>query len=157
MTRSWDWATGEGLLGLDDLGEWDAAFERGERNLGTAAIGLAFNCPLEDASPRIVRATQLPDTDQRGFAFTAVDTAARLNGALTPELYEVLRAAGPGRRSIAVKAVGDTMTFVPFRDLPPWLKRWKAVSAVLNKLEAWRLRIAYAAEDAWQALRGRRS
>ncbi|MFC7513177.1 hypothetical protein ACFQV4_36325 [Streptomyces thermocarboxydus] len=36
---------GEGLLGLDDLGEWDAAFERGERNLGTAAIGLAFNCP----------------------------------------------------------------------------------------------------------------
>ncbi|WP_337662625.1 hypothetical protein [Streptomyces sp. XHT-2] len=115
MTRSWDWATGEGLLGLDDLGEWDAAFERGERNLGTAAIGLAFNCPLEDASPRIVRATQLPDTDQRGFAFTAVGTAARLNGALTPELYEVLRAAGPGRRSIAVNAVGDTRPFVPFR------------------------------------------
>ncbi|MGV9915726.1 hypothetical protein ACWDUK_00615 [Streptomyces cellulosae] len=56
-----------------------------------------------------------------------------------------------------MNAVGDTMTFVPFRDLPPWLKRWKAVSAVLNKLEAWRLRIAYAAEDAWQALRGRRS
>ncbi|MGA5520111.1 hypothetical protein ACPCK2_28310 [Streptomyces pseudogriseolus] len=157
MTRSWDWVTGEGLLGLDDPEEWDAAFERGERHLGTAAIGLAFNCPLENASPRLVRATQLPDTDQRGFAFTAVGTAARLNGALTPELYEVLRAAGPGRRSIAVNAVDDTMTFVPFRDLPPWLKRRKVISAVLNKLEAWRLRTAYAAEDAWQALCGRRS
>ncbi len=62
MTGSWDWVTGEGLLGLDDPAEWDAAFARGERSLGTAAIGLAFNCPLADASPRIVRATQLPDT-----------------------------------------------------------------------------------------------
>ncbi|MGA4981465.1 hypothetical protein ACPB9I_05215 [Streptomyces cellulosae] len=157
MTRAWVWARGESLLALDDPAGWDAAFARGERSLGTAAIGLAFNCPLEEASPRIARAPRLPDIAQRGFAFTAVGTAARLNGALTPELYEVLRAAGPGRRSIAVNAVGDTMTFVPFRDLPPWLKRWKAVSAVLNKLEAWRLRIAYAAEDAWQALRGRRS
>ncbi|MCP9996502.1 hypothetical protein LUX34_13990 [Streptomyces werraensis] len=129
--------TGEGLLGLDDPGEWDAAFERGERNLGTAAIGLAFNCPLEDASPRLVRATQLPDTAQRGFAFTAVGTAARLNGALTPELYEVLRAAGPGRKSIAVNAVDDTLTFVRFRDLPPWLK-WRVVYVtVRDKLEGW--------------------
>ncbi|WP_268220540.1 hypothetical protein [Streptomyces sp. EMB24] len=153
MTRSWDWATGEGLLGLDNPEEWDAAFERGERSSGTAAIGLAFNCSLEDASPRLVRATQLPDTDQRGFAFTAVGTAARLNGALTPELYEVLRAAGPGRRSIAVNAVDDTLTFVPFRDLPPWLKRWAVYVTVRDKLEGWWLRGEDASRRVWQAVR----
>ncbi|MFJ8901883.1 hypothetical protein [Streptomyces sp. NPDC102370] len=32
MTRPRDWATGGGLLGLDGPGEWDAAFERGERD-----------------------------------------------------------------------------------------------------------------------------
>ncbi|CAL9295347.1 hypothetical protein [Streptomyces sp. R02] len=157
MPSGWNWESGKGLLGLDDPAEWDAAFERGENHLGTAAIGLAFNCPLEEASPRIARATRLPDRNQRGFAFTAVGTAARLNGALTPELYAVLRAEGPGRRSMAVNAIDDTLTFVPFRDLPPWLKRWKAVSKVLDKLETWRLEFAYAVSDAWKALRGRRS
>ncbi|MFF9337607.1 hypothetical protein [Streptomyces albogriseolus] len=157
MTRSWDWATGEGLLGLDNPEEWDAAFERGERSLGTAAIGLASNCPLEDASPRLVRATQLPDTDQRGFAFTAVGTAARLNGALTPELYEMLRAAGPGPRSVAVNAVDDTLTFVRFRDLPPWLKRWAVYRTVRDTAEGWWLRGEDAVGDAWRALRRRRS
>ncbi|MFC9113336.1 hypothetical protein ACFTWN_08335 [Streptomyces sp. NPDC057092] len=46
MTRPRDWATGGGLLGLDDPGEWAAAFARGERD-------------------------RLPDTAQRGFARTA--------------------------------------------------------------------------------------
>ncbi|MEU9628517.1 hypothetical protein ACFZDB_28095 [Streptomyces luteogriseus] len=27
MSRGWDWESGEGLLRLDDPGEWDAAFE----------------------------------------------------------------------------------------------------------------------------------
>ena len=54
-------------------------WESGEGHLGTAVIGLAFNCSLEEASPRIVRAMQLPDPGQRGFAFTAAGTAARLN------------------------------------------------------------------------------
>ncbi|MFJ4269778.1 hypothetical protein ACIP29_04445 [Streptomyces coelicoflavus] len=155
MTKDWNWQTGERLLALDDPVEWDAAFERGERSLGTAAIGLAFNCSLEEASPRIVRATQLPDIAQRGFAFTAAGTAARLNGTLTPELYAVLRAEGPGRRSIAVNAIDDTLTFVPFRRLPTWLKYWRVVSTVRNKLDAWRLSASYAVIDAWKALRRR--
>ncbi|MEU4983544.1 hypothetical protein [Streptomyces sp. NPDC021969] len=155
MTKDWDWRTGERLLALDDPAEWDAAFARGERSLGTAAIGLAFNCSLEEASPRIVRAMQLPDIAQRGFAFTAAGTAARLNGTLTPELYAALRAAGPGRRSIAVNAIDDTLTFVPFRRLPTWLKCWSVVSTVRNKLDAWRLSLAYAASDAWKAMRRR--
>ncbi|PPS82383.1 hypothetical protein [Streptomyces sp. MH60] len=155
MSTHRNWQTGERLLALNDPKEWDAAFERGERSLGTAAIGLAFNCSLEEASPRIVRAMQLPDVAQRGFACTAAGTAARLNGALTPELYAALRAEGPGRRSIAVNAINDTLTFVPFRRLPTWLKCWRVVSTVRNKLDAWRLSCTYAATDAWGAVRRR--
>jgi hypothetical protein len=157
MASEWDWGSGEGLLGLDDPDEWDAAFERGEPHLGTAVIGLAFQCSLEEASPRIVRAMRLSDRDQRGFAFTAAGVAARLNGELTPELYAALRAEGTGRMSIAENAIDDTLDHVPFRQLPLWLKWWKVVSKVLDKLEVWRLTITYAAEDAWKALRGRRS
>ncbi|MFF5155338.1 hypothetical protein ACFY3N_03515 [Streptomyces sp. NPDC000348] len=155
MAAGWDWETGEGLLGLDDPADWDAAFERGENRLGTAAIGLAFNCPLEEASPRIVRATRLPDVAQRGFAFTAVGTAARLNGALTPELYAVLRAEG--LVGTAEDAVRDTLTFVPFRDLPPWFKRRSVYLTVRDTLEGWWLRAEDTAGDAWWALRRRRS
>jgi hypothetical protein len=157
MASDLDWESGEGLLGIDDPAEWDAALERGENHLGTAAIGLAFNCSLEDASPRIVRAMQLPDAAQRGFAFTAAGTAARLNGALTPELYAALRAEGPGRKSIAENAIDDTLDYVPFRQLPMWLKWRKIVSKVQDKLETWRLESVYAVSDAWRALRGRRS
>ncbi|MCX5560009.1 hypothetical protein [Streptomyces sp. NBC_00038] len=157
MASEWAWESGEGLLGIDDPAEVDAAFERGEEHLGTAVIGLAFNCSLAEASPRIVRAMQLSDRDQRGFAFTAAGTAARLNGELTPELYAALRAEGPGRRSIAENAIDDTLDYVPFRQLPLWLKWWKVVSKVLDKLETWRLESAYAAGDAWKALRRCRS
>ncbi|WP_237556731.1 hypothetical protein [Streptomyces sp. SID4956] len=66
MASGWDWETGEGVSRIDDPAEVDAAFERGEWALGSAVIGLAFNCSLEEASPRIVRATRLPDRGQRG-------------------------------------------------------------------------------------------
>lgn len=133
--------------------EWD--WERGERSLGTAAIGLAFNCSLEEASPRIVKAMQLADRGQRGFAYTAAGTAARLNGELTPELYAALRAEGPG--GIADDAIRDTLTFVSFRKLPPWFK-WQMVrTTVVDKLEYWQRRASDAAEDAREALRRRRS
>lgn len=155
MTAGHDWDTGEGLIRVDDPAEVDAAFERGNGHLGTAVIGLAFNCSLEEASPRIVRAMQLPDIDQRVFAFTAAGVAARLNGALTAELYAALRAEGPGRLSIAVHAIKDTLTFVPFWQLPPRFKWWKVQSRVRNKLEGWWLRSAESVEDAWNALRRR--
>ncbi|MEV7388534.1 MULTISPECIES: hypothetical protein [unclassified Streptomyces] len=148
------WETGEGLLGLDDPAEWDAAFERGEDHLGTAVIGLALNCPLEEASPRILRAMMLPDRNQRGYAFTAAGTAARLNGRLTPELYEALRTEVQDGR--AEDAIGDTLTFVPYRDLPPWLKRRWVYVTVRGKLEYWWLRCTDAVEDGRRALRGRR-
>jgi hypothetical protein len=157
VASKWDWETGEGVSHIDDPAEVDAAFERGEWPLGSAVIGLAFNCSLAEASPRIVRAMQLPDLAQRGFAFTAAGTAARLNGELTPELYAALRAEGPGRRSIAEYAITDTLTFVPFRQLPPWFK-WQMVrTTVQDKLEYWWLRTTDAVGDAWRVLRRRRS
>lgn len=148
------WETGEGLLGLADPAEWDAAFARGEDHLGTAVIGLALNCPVEEASPRIVRAMRLPDRDQRGYAFTATGHAARLNGGLTPELFAALRAEGLG--GVAEHPIRDTLTFVPFRDLPPWFKRRWAYVTVRDKLEYWWLRCADAVEDGRRILRGRR-
>ncbi|MEV6756452.1 hypothetical protein [Streptomyces sp. NPDC051214] len=155
MAAEWNWESGEGLLGLDDPAEWDAAYARGERSLGTAAIGLAFNCTLREASPRIVKAMRLPDHGQRGFAYTAAGTAARLNNALTPELYAALRAEG--HRGLAENAVDDTLTFVPFRELPPWFKWRKVASKVRDKLGTWRLNATYAAEDIRTAVRRRRS
>ncbi|MER7836711.1 hypothetical protein ABTY98_12540 [Streptomyces sp. NPDC096040] len=154
MASEWDWESGAGLLGIDDPAAVDAAFERGERRVGTAVIGLALQCSLEEASPRIVRAMGLSDPHQRGFAFTAAGDAARINGALTSELYQALRAEGP--HGLAEYAIKDTLTFVPFRDLPPWFKWWKVRSAVRNKLEYWWLRSEDAVGDAWRALRGRR-
>ncbi|MFD6295892.1 hypothetical protein ACFWFU_13895 [Streptomyces sp. NPDC060235] len=153
MTSGHDWDTGEGLIRIHDPAEVDAAFERGNGHLGTAVIGLAFNCSLEEASPRIIRAMHLSDIDQRVFAFTAAGVAARLNGALTPELYAALRAEGPGRLSIAVNAIADTLCFVLFRDLPLWLKWWKVESRIRDKLETWRLEFVYAVGDVRKALR----
>ncbi|MEU1103590.1 hypothetical protein ABZ408_21855 [Streptomyces tibetensis] len=155
MSGGGDWGSGEGLLRLDDPEEWDAAFERGDVGLGTAVIGLAFHCPLAEVSPRIVRAMRLPDAGQRGFAFTAAGHAARLNGELTPELYAALRAEGPG--GVAEHPIRDTLTFVPFRKLPPWFKRRWVYVAVRDKLEAWWLRCVYAVGDGWRAVRGHRS
>ncbi|MER5572551.1 hypothetical protein [Streptomyces massasporeus] len=154
-SRGWDWESGEGLLRLDDPGEWDAAFERGEERLGTAVIGLAFHCSLAEASPRIARAMRLPDAGQRGFAFTAAGHAARLNRELTPELYAALRAEGPG--GVAEHPIRDTLTFVPFRKLSPWFKRRWVYVAVRDKLQAWWLRCVYGIEDAWRAVGGHRS
>ncbi|MFJ4836100.1 hypothetical protein ACIP79_40305 [Streptomyces sp. NPDC088747] len=154
MTSEYNWETGEGVSHIDDPAEVDAAFERGEWSLGSAVIGLAFNCSLEEASPRIVRAMRLSDPDQRGFAFTAAGAAARLNGELTPELYAALRTEGP--HGLAEHAINDTLYSVPFRDLPPWFKWRKVVNAVRNKLEGWWLRSEDAVGDAWRALRRRR-
>ncbi|MEV5931007.1 hypothetical protein ACPCSG_33295 [Streptomyces cellulosae] len=46
LASGWDWETGEGVSRIDDPAEVNAAFERGEWALGSAVIGLAFNCSL---------------------------------------------------------------------------------------------------------------
>lgn len=141
-----DWETGEGLLGLDDPAEVDAAFARGARHLGTAVIGLALNCPLEDAVPRILGALRLPDAGQRAYAFTAAGTAARLNRRLTPELYDALRAEGL-TGGTAEDAIRDTLTFVPFRELPGWFRWCRVRLGVRDRAEGWWLRAVDAGRD----------
>lgn len=54
MMPDWNRQTGEGLPALDDPEEWDAAYQRRAQHLGTAAIGLALTCSLEQATPRVV-------------------------------------------------------------------------------------------------------
>ncbi|MGW7070671.1 hypothetical protein ACWGII_02930 [Streptomyces sp. NPDC054855] len=154
MVSGWDWDGDESLLRFDDPAEWDAAHERGEGSLGSAVIGLAFNCSLADASPRIIKAMRLPDHGQRGFAYTAAGVAARVNGGLTPELFAALRAEG--HRGFAESAVDDTLDYVPFRELPLWFK-WRTVaSKVQDKLTVWRMRSEDAAGAVRKALRRRR-
>jgi hypothetical protein len=154
MASEYDWASGEGLSRIDDPAAVDAAFERGEQHLGTAVVGLAFTCPLAEASPRIVRAMRLPDPVQRQIAFTAAGTAARVNGALTPELYDALRAEGSS--GFAETAIDDTLTFVPFRELPPWLKRRWLLTGIRDTVQGWWLRTADAVDTAWRSARRRR-
>ncbi|MEW2306962.1 hypothetical protein AB0958_44795 [Streptomyces sp. NPDC006655] len=78
---------------------------------------------------------KLPDPGERGYACTAAGTAARLNRRLTPELFAALRAEGPG--APAADAIGDTLTLVPFRELPPWFKRRCVDVTVRGTLVHW--------------------
>ncbi|WP_245236987.1 hypothetical protein RFN58_25730 [Streptomyces iakyrus] len=97
---------------------------------------------------------QLPDQEQRGYAFTAAGHAARLHERLTPQLYAVLRVEGAGGG--AEHAIRDVLTYVPFRRLPSWLKwRW-VLATVRDKVQGWWLRAADAGGDAWRALRRRK-
>ncbi|MFF7157979.1 hypothetical protein [Streptomyces sp. NPDC008139] len=151
MASEYDWDSGEGLSRIDDPAAVDAAFERGERHLGTAVVGLAFTCPLAESSPRIVRATGLPDPTERQFAFTAAGVAARVHGALTPELYAALRAEGSS--GFAETAIDDALTFVPFRKLPPWLKRRWLLTGARDTAQGWWLRAADLADRVWRTVR----
>lgn len=155
-SSEYNWESGEGLSRIDDPSAVDAAFERGERHLGTAVVGLAFTCPLAVASPRIVRAMRLADPVQRQIAFTAAGVAARVNGNLTPEVFAALRAEGSS--GFAETAIDDTLTFVPFRRLPLWLKRRWLLTGMRDTVQGWWLRGTDAVGDAWRrVVRRRRS
>ncbi len=67
----------------------------------------------------------------------------------------MLRAKGLG--GVVEDAIRDTLTFVPFRELPPWFKRRSVYLTVRDALEGWWVPAEDAAGDAWRALRGRRS
>lgn len=119
MASDRDWESGKGLLGIDDPAEWDAAWERGESRLGTAAIGLALQCSLEEASPRIVRATQLPHPEQRGVRLHRSGyRSATQPGADAGAVRGTARggAQGPGRgrhqRHAELRAVPQTAVVV---------------------------------------------
>jgi hypothetical protein len=122
MPRERDWGTGEGLIDISDPAEVDAAFDRNEPRVGTAVIGLVLNSDaLSTVAPRVERALSSEDPKVRQLGFVAVGDTARLFGELTPAIYGAMRAEGLG--GVADTAIKDTLTFVPFRELPWWLRR----------------------------------
>ncbi|MFC0548285.1 hypothetical protein [Kutzneria chonburiensis] len=124
-----DWATGRGLLAVDDPAEVDDAFARKEKHVGIAVVGLALNNEdLDAVAPRVVRAIESDDVETRRLGFTAAGHSARLFQTLDPRIGEVLHRFR--KDGIASTALDDVLSFVPFRQLPRWLK----VESVRRKL-----------------------
>ncbi len=143
MTREYDWETGEGLLRVHDPEEVDAAFDRGERRVGTALIGLVLNGDdFAVLAPRVERGLRSADRDVRQFAFVAAGHTARLFGELSPGIYEILHAEGP--HGVAENAISDALDYVPFRDMPWWLRRLKVTTDIRQFVAR---RWLYAVED----------
>lgn len=138
-----------------DLAEVDAAFERGDPEVGTAVVKLVFGgAGVEEVAARVVRALRSADAGTRRLGGVAAGDLARTAGRLTPELYGVLRAEGFG--GVADTAIKDVLTFVPFRRLPRWYQwQWLRLT-VRDAVEGWWLRLADLLESGWAALRRRR-
>jgi len=116
-----DWASGRGLLAVDDPAEVDNAFARGEKHVGIAVVGLALNNEdLDVVAPRVVRAIESDDVETRRLGFTAAGHSARLFEILDPRVEEVLRRFR--KDDIASTALDDVLQYVPFRRLSCWLK-----------------------------------
>lgn len=148
MARDYDWETGAGLLRVRDAEEVDAAFDRGERRVGTALIGLVLNGDdFGVVAPRVERGLRSTERDVRQFAFVAAGHTARLFGELSPGIYEILRAEGP--HGVAENAISDALDHVPFGDMPWWLRRLKVTTGVRQFLAR---RWLYAVEDVWSAI-----
>ncbi|GAA1149977.1 hypothetical protein F4556_004631 [Kitasatospora gansuensis] len=132
----------------------DAAFERGDPEVGTAVVRLVFSgAGVEEVAPRVVRALGSADAGVRRLGGVAAGDLARTAGRLTPQLYEVLRAEGFG--GVADTAIKDVLTFVPFRRLPGWY-RWQWLRlTVRDTVQGWWLRLVDLAETGWAALRRR--
>jgi hypothetical protein len=114
-----DWENGTGLIGVDDPATVDDAFDRGERHVGVAVIGLALNHPDPNAIlRRVARALRSADPDTRQQATVALAHVARLHRTVNQECLDLLRARPRGN-----EADSDLWTFVPRRRLPWWLWR----------------------------------
>lgn len=153
MSDDLNWETGAGLIGVCDPAEVDAAFDRGERHVGTAVVGLVLNA--DDATvvaPQVLRALRSSDPMVRSLGFVATGDMARLSGALTPDIYAELRAEGLG--GVADTALKDTMTFIPFWQLPWWLRRMCLWLRLRNRAEGRLLRIQDFLERARDSVKG---
>ncbi|MFF4261054.1 hypothetical protein [Streptomyces virginiae] len=96
-----------------------AAFERGEPRVGEAVIGLALN--HEDPAavlPMVARALESADRVIRQQGVIALAHVARLHRTVDRRCLELLRRCPRGN-----EADDDLWSFVPHRELPPWLWR----------------------------------
>ncbi|MGD3110910.1 hypothetical protein [Streptomyces sp. YGL11-2] len=152
MPQELDWETGDGLIGIRDPAEVDAAFDRGERYVGTAVVGLVLNSDdVAVVAPRVLRALHSSDATVRSPGFVAAGDMARLFGTLTPEIYAELRTEGLG--GVADTAIKDAMTFVPFWELPWWLRGMCLRLRLRNRAEGRLLALQDLAERATDAVK----
>ena len=123
---TFDWGTGNGLLGISNPHDVDAAFERGEPHVGIALIGLVLNeCDFEEISPRIVRALDSPSVPLILQGLVATGHAARIYRKLSGEIYRRVRLLE--KEGVADAAMSDIMEYIPFSDLPVWIKHKKLI------------------------------
>ncbi|GGX94242.1 hypothetical protein [Streptomyces fructofermentans] len=130
-----DWEQGTGLIGVQDPAVVDAAFERGERHVGVAVIGLALHHPDPRAIlPRVARALRATDPARQHQGTVALAHVARLHRTVDRECLALLRAQPRGN-----EADDDLWSFVPRRRLPWWLWRHQLPGLVKWCLfERWR-------------------
>ncbi len=127
-----NWADMSALMGTDRPEEIDAAFERGEPDVGVALIGLALTHP--DPQPildRTARALASTDLALRAQAIVALAHAARLHGTVDRINLDLLR-----RLPRDNPADDDLWTYVPRRRLPWWL--WRHHLAYACRRHLWR-------------------
>ncbi|GAA1950184.1 hypothetical protein [Kitasatospora viridis] len=140
------------LAALRTPEEIDAGFERGDPYVGTAVIRLVFNCTDFGAvAARVERALRSDDLTLRGYGCVAAGDMTRMFGRLSPGIWGRLRELG--FRDAAADSIGDALTFIPFRHLPPWFK-WQWVRlTVVHWLVGRRFDAEDWAERVWKLVR----
>ncbi|WP_068927415.1 hypothetical protein [Planobispora rosea] len=135
-----DWDSTAELIGCDDPAQVDAGFERGERRVGVAVIGLALSVLDPDlVAPRLHRAMTDADAETRRCGVLAMGHMARLNGVVDGRSLDLLRALlsdpDPDVRGQASDAAGDVWIFVRRSRLPLWLRRRERLADTGAKLD----------------------
>ncbi|MFI1200655.1 hypothetical protein ACH4VR_14590 [Streptomyces sp. NPDC020883] len=152
MPNEPDWETGDGVIDIRDPAEIDAAFDRGERHVGTAVIGLVLHGDdVAVIAPRVERAMRSPDPKVRELGFVAAGDMARLYTTLSPGIHAVLRAEGLG--GVAENAIRDALTFIPLGQLPWWMRRLALWLSVRDTVEGRLLRLQDFIERAADAVK----
>ncbi|MFI9047932.1 hypothetical protein [Streptomyces sp. NPDC053427] len=152
MTNEPDWESGDGVIHIRDPVRIDAAFDRGERHVGTAVIGMVLHGDeVAVIAPRVERAMRSPDPMVRQLGFVAAGDMARLYTTLSPGIYAALRAEGLG--GVAEHAIRDTLTFIPLRQLPWWMWRLSLWISVHDAVEGRLLRLQDFLERAADAMK----
>ncbi|GAA3357151.1 hypothetical protein [Saccharopolyspora gregorii] len=133
-----NWDTGEGLLAVEDPRVVDAAFDRGERHVGVAVVGISLNWDRqEDISIRIQRAAESEDRETQRMAFTALGHVVRRFRSLDSVLDSVIYRFRSS--SLSEVAMDDVLQYIPFWQMPLWLKKvWLSRTLRWNLLDRWK-------------------
>ncbi len=135
-----DWENGSDLSGCDDPAEVEDAFERGERFVGIALIGVSLSVPdAGRVGPLVLRALHSGSKETRLQGLTALSHMVRLTGEVDRPTLEVLRALlrSPDQeiKEHADSVAADVWIFTPHSRLPIWLRARATIRALRWWLE----------------------